>query len=222
MTLNEFLIDLVKKGCELKTVYDIGAHKGTWSLETKQLALPNSEFILFEANQNLKNDLTQTGFKFFNGVLSHPDKSMVMFYNKLDGTGNSYYQEQTVEYGNIIPTFLPAYTLDNVIDQNNLPLPDFIKIDTQGSELDILHGSKKSMDMVKLVLTECPLLCYNKNSPNINDYLEFFRLYEMVPMGVNEAHFVDNIAVQLDIIFMKNSVKEQFISPNQTLKVNFK
>ena len=56
-------------------------------------------------------------------------------------------------------------TLDKVIDNNNWPLPDLIKMDVQGSELDILEGGKKILSQAKYLIVELQHIEYNDNAP---------------------------------------------------------
>lgn len=220
LNLNQYFIELKKLGLSIDTVYDIGAHKGTWSLETKEQSLPDSNFILFEANADHAPFLQSTGFRYFTGVLGKPNQDTVLFYTNHGSTGDSYYKENSTHYSNSLPVLRPCYTLDQIIEHGKIPLPDLIKIDTQGSELDILKGSKKAMDSVKLVYTECPFICYNSNAPTLNEYIDFFRFYKMLPIGIFEVHHMDAIVIQIDVLFIKNELKEKFICTNNNLTVN--
>ena len=54
--------------------------------------------------------------------------------------------------------------LDTIIKERNYPLPDLIKIDTQGSELDILNGSSEALKNIKYLIVELQHIQYNKNA----------------------------------------------------------
>jgi FkbM family methyltransferase len=213
-SIDNFLSEIKKLGLPVDTIYDIGAWKGWFSRDTKNNVFPNGNFILFEANPLHINDLNQTGFKYFSTALSKPGIDFVDFYDLGGCTGGSYYKETTSHYDNIKPIKLPCTTLDQLIKDNNLPKPNFIKIDTQGSELDILEGAKSVMDTVDLIYSECPIICYNYGAPDIGDYLDFFKKHGMVPVEIFDIHRKENIVVQVDIMFMKNSTKEKYFGPN--------
>jgi len=216
--LINFLNNIQQKGLKIQTVYDIGAYTGGWSRETKTLAIPNAEFILFEANPAYKNALEHSGFSHFCGIaLSNPGRETVEFYNGTN-TGDSYYKETTTIYDNQSTISLDCFTLDELVSANNLPIPDFIKIDTQGSELDILSGADSFIDQVNLIYTECPILCYNKGAPTIQDYIEYFKSKRFIPIDIFEIHKGEDTLIQVDIMFMKQSVKEQFLSPNKLIR----
>jgi FkbM family methyltransferase len=212
----KFLGNIVAAGYNLKTVYDIGACCGNWSRELRT-GHPNAEIILFEANPSYKEALESSGFKYFNVALSNPARDYVDFFNGTN-TGDSYYKETTKYYDLQTSIRLPCKTLDSVIKENNLPLPNFIKIDTQGSELDILAGSSSILDSVDFIYTECPIIRYNDGAPNIADYLEFFRNKNFIPVDIFEVHRAENILLQIDIMFVRSGTKERYLGPSVNIR----
>ena len=215
--LINFLRDIQQKGLKIDAVYDIGAWTGGWSRDTRSV-IPNAQFVLFEANPVYKNDLERSGFPHFCGIaLSNPGRETVEFYNGTN-KGDSYYKETTSFYDNQGTITLDCFTLDELIEANNLPIPNFIKIDTQGSELDILSGATSILDRVDLIYTECPILCYNKGAPTIQDYIEFFKQHNFVPVDILEKHFLENLLIQIDMMFMRNETKEKLLGPNQIIR----
>ena len=211
-----FLGFMESKGYKLKTVFDIGAFKGSWSKKLKE-HYRDAEVVLFEANPRYKEDLSSTGFKFFNVALSNPGREFVDFYNGTN-TGDSYYKETTKFYDGQTSIRLECFTLDSIIKSHNLPIPNFIKIDTQGSELDILIGSEEILDRVDLIYTECPIIRYNHGAPNINDYLEFFRKKNFIPVDVLEVHRMENVLLQIDIMFVRSDIKEKYFGPSEFIR----
>ena len=107
-------------------------------------------------------------------------------------------------------------TLDNIVKKENLPLPDFLKIDTQGSELDILRGSKKSISKCSLIYLECPIIEYNLKAPKLNEYIDYLNLIDFVPYDVCEIHKIDNVLIQIDILFIKKNILNK-IYPNKKI-----
>jgi FkbM family methyltransferase len=199
------------KGYELETVYDIGAFRGEWASTFKK-AYPKAEVILFEANAAHENFLEKTGLKFFNVVLSGPDRESVSFFNGAD-SGDSYYKETTTHYDTKPSIQIPCFTLDYMVAEHRLNLPQFIKLDTQGSELDILRGSQKSLERADFIYIECPITIYNKGAPSIEDYLTFFREKHFIPFDIYEVHRSEDTLLQVDIMFLRLSTKERYLGP---------
>ena len=87
-----------------------------------------------------------------------------------------------------------------------MPNPDLIKIDTQGSEIDILKGAKNTLKKCKLIYIECPISKSNKNNLNFNDYLNFMKTINFIPQEICEIHHFHGFLFQIDILFMKKNL----------------
>jgi FkbM family methyltransferase len=53
-----------------------------------------------------------------------------------------------------LTTLVNVDTLDNIIEEHNLPTPDHIKIDIDGSEYAFLKGANKSLSSAKSIIIE--------------------------------------------------------------------
>ena len=214
--LNFNILNLMNKGLKIDVIYDIGAFRGEWSNFLNRTSLKNKNFYLFEANEENEKYLEKLNFKYFFGILSDANKE-VNFYSRVS-TGDSYLVEQTNLYKeNIKSVVKKTITLDEIVKKKNLPLPDFLKIDTQGSELDILKGSQKSISKCSLIYLECPIIEYNLGAPNLNDYIKYLNSINFVPYDLCEVHKIDNILIQIDILFIKKSTLNEFYSDKKIL-----
>jgi FkbM family methyltransferase len=216
MTIKNYIEDLISKGVSINCIYDIGGWMGYWTENMSNGILKEKEFIIFEANPYYADALSKLGKKVFIDVLSDK-KGLEVEYYDAPLSGESYYKENTNYYKDHIPKKRITNTLDSIIEENNLILPDFIKIDTQGSELDILKGGIKAINNAKVVYTECPIIKYNLGAPNIQDYLNFFDYFGFYPMNILETHFMDNVLVQIDIVFMKKELKNNLYGENKAI-----
>lgn len=199
--LNSFLRQCRMKDIEIKNVYDIGACAGYWTHAMKTGPLFDAKFYMFEGNPIYK-DILQSYNEFnYLGILSSPGVEEVEFYNGND-TGDSYYKETTTHYENRKPISLPARTLQSVVDEFSLPQPDFIKIDTQGSELDIFQGARDILKKTNLVYMECPIIEFNSGAPKITQYLEYMKSLRFIPYDIFEIHKAENVLLQIDIMFV--------------------
>ena len=216
--INNYLFMMEEKGLRFKTVYDVGACNGLWSTTLKEDYLYESEFIMFEANSEYNEVLKSTGIRYFNTVLSSPGRGEVEFFNGTN-TGDSYYKETTTIHDQMDSIKLPTTTLDDLIEKYNLQIPQLLKLDTQGSELDILSGATKLVGKTELILTELPIIEYNKGAPNISDYLNYFKAHDYIPIDVIEVHRGEHTLIQLDILFILREAKNKYLSPNVQVRV---
>lgn len=189
---------------DINVVYDVGAHNGSWTNQVSRI-LKSADFFLFEPNTAHNSQLGRTGFRFFNDVLSDQVKTIEWF--GVGGLGDSYYQESSKIFQNISPIKIESNTLNNYIQKFRLPIPQLLKIDTQGSELDIIAGSSDFISLVKYVLLECPLVEYNFGAPNLQKYLSTMQNLGFLPIDVTEVHYMNQMAVQIDIAFSNVSIK---------------
>tara|TARA_B100000795_G_scaffold239786_1_gene201625 strand:- start:69 stop:701 length:633 start_codon:yes stop_codon:yes gene_type:complete len=208
----------MKKNVKIENIYDIGAYRGKWSTFLSNTSLKNKKFFLFEANIENNIYLKKLNFKYFISVLSDKIKE-VKFYSKAH-TGDSYYLEQTNFYKkNLISVLKKTNTLDDIVTKNNLPFPDFIKIDTQGSEIDILKGGKKVVENCNIILLECPIIQYNLGSPNLSEYIEYLNLINFVPYDICETHNIDKVLIQIDILFVRKSIIKDINNDQKILNI---
>jgi len=205
----------------VKYVYDIGAYKGEWSNFYKKTSLSDSKFILFEANADHILCLKKNNFQYFITTLSDKVKD-VEFYNG-NFSGDSYYKENTNNYDNLLPQKRTTNTLDNIVYSNNLSLPDLIKIDTQGAEIDILKGAAKTIKDCKFIYLECPFGAkYNQNNLNILDYINYLKQLGYTPHEICQIHYYHGYLLHLDILFVKNDLYQQLDLNTDLFKLLYK
>jgi FkbM family methyltransferase len=75
-----------------------------------------------------------------------------------------------------------AITLDQFIADHADLRPDFLKLDTQGTELDILHGTEKSLETIGLVEVEVEFVEHYDRQPFFGDVSAYMldRGYELL------------------------------------------
>lgn len=218
MSIQDAVASLRRAGVPINVVYDIGACRGDWTRQIK-CVLPDAEFVMFEANPAYRDHLAQSGLgQVAIGVLSNPGRASVAFYNGTN-TGDSYYRENTSVYENQASIDLPCITLDELMDQQMLPPPDFIKLDTQGSELDILAGAPFALHEATLVLIEVSFVEYNQGAAGIGDYLACMKANDFLPLALTQLHYHDNVMVQGDVLFIKREAKLKYLGPNRILRI---
>lgn len=206
--LQHIIQSLQKNGHNFESVYDIGANQGDWSRQWKTV-LPKSSFVMFEASPNRVKPSWVSNDIWINVALSKPGIDEVSFFcspASSGGTGDSYYKENTPHYDNMVPTKITASTLDSMIAKENLPPPKLIKIDTQGSEVDILKGSRVAFQTADVCVSEVPVTEYNLGAPSFGEYIQAFGEYGMVPVGIDQDHYYKGVMIQVDLVFVKHDI----------------
>ena len=84
---------------------------------------------------------------------------------------------------------------------------DLIKIDTQGSELDILRGGTNFYTCAKGIILEVSLIEYNKNAPLEKEVIDYMDSINFKPAEVLKDHyFSDGVLIQKDILFLNKDL----------------
>lgn len=212
--LTSYLRKIKAAGLEIDTVYDVGACTGRWAKSMMQSVFFDSKFYLFEANPSYLPSLQNIPNTFVHGgVLSNPGRETVEFYAGGD-TGDSYYKETTTHYDARTPVTLKCRTLDSVIKEHNLPIPQFLKIDTQGSELDVLKGARQILSKTDIIYMECPIIEFNSKAPNIQEYLSYMKAHSYIPTDVLEIHRAEEVLLQIDIMFIRAETRDRLFGKN--------
>ena len=188
-----------------KVIYDIGAHEGTWTDEVKPI-FPDAVYVQFEADLDKERFLLDNPSYF--EVFGNEDGKEVDYYKIKTQytTGNSIFRENSHHYTNPESYYVEKRImkrLDTVVEENTIPLPDFIKIDTQGSELLILEGAPLSIACAQIILLEVSLHQYNEGSPLLAEVVEFMSKKGFVLFDMIDLHYINNVLAQVDCLFCK-------------------
>lgn len=162
-------------GIQPRVIYDIGSSTLHWHRHASVI-WPDSDIYLFEANPHVQTLYTERGIDNHHiGVLCDQDEKMVDFWLEPENTaGNSYYRERTAAYQNTRPWTRVGMRLDSVVINQGWPLPDLVKVDVQGAELDVARGARMCLEQAQDVFVECQLHEYNEGAPNVEQTLSFF------------------------------------------------
>tara|TARA_Y100001960_G_scaffold96940_1_gene104400 strand:- start:517 stop:1179 length:663 start_codon:yes stop_codon:yes gene_type:complete len=190
-------------GFEPKKILDIGANKGKWSLEIKKKVFPRAEYTLIEAIDY--EELEKLRIKYDNinykNILLDEIEHLVTWYEKRN-TGDSLFKENTGYFDDCKEIKRSTNTLDLVFNKNEVF--ELIKIDCQGAEIPILKGGNRLVQKSSVIILEVPFMGeYNIGAPNFYEHINYMENIGYRVFDIVELHRVDNILIQIDIIFIK-------------------
>ena len=200
-----YLQKLKDGGFEPKVIYDIGACVLHWTKECKRI-WPDAEYIIFDAFAPAEFLYIEQNLRYHVGVLSDVDDKEVRFYqNEQFPGGNSYYREIGYKNGSYFPEdkyiLKTTRTLDSIVAERGFPLPDLIKMDVQGAELDILRGATNTHKNATHMILELQHTDYNQGAPKANEcipIIESFGWKCIAPLFQNNGNDGDYGFVRLD------------------------
>ncbi|MGZ5926902.1 MAG: FkbM family methyltransferase [Rhizomicrobium sp.] len=193
------------EGYSPRTMLDIGAHIGSFTRDFLGV-YPGCVPTLMEPNPFCLADLGKLGFE-QHGVAASAEAGFAeMFLSRewLQSTGASIYRENTAHFRDevVFKQRVEKVRLDDLFAGRKF---DFVKIDTQGSELDVIRGGAEILRQADYILVEVSLVEYNIGGAaaealfaklaelgfHCTDVTEFHRL-----AGVHDGNLL-----QIDVLF---------------------
>jgi len=194
------------KNLNLKNIIDVGAFVGDFSFSVSNV-YPEAKIFMIEANPNCEKYLAAKNFPYKICCLSSEEKE-VDFYLQDDVdicSGGSYYKENTIHYNKKRKIKLKTETLEslNLFPDEEVSL---LKLDTQGSELDILNGASNLIKRCKYILIETSLYNYNEGAPLIEDVFAYMENAGFLASKIIEQNSAQNIIFQIDFLFKNTKI----------------
>ena len=200
------LEDLKRKGLNPKTILDIGAHTGQFYGWAKNI-WPNAFIWMIEANEchegTLERLTLNNNDQYTIATMGDIEREVNLYTrrDKPHTEGASYYKEAA--YWDIpqlvmeIPKTLQ--TLDTIFTEDSQF--DLIKMDTQGSEIDIIKGGKNLCKKSEYILLEVSLIELNEGAPTYKEILSFMEEYGFKEIMSIGEHYDNDKVIQKDIVF---------------------
>ncbi|ANV90512.1 FkbM family methyltransferase [Picosynechococcus sp. PCC 8807] len=202
------LINLKQIGFNSINIIDIGAYHGEWTAMIKKI-FPESNILMIEAQESKEDILKGVSQQYSPNVfyemalLSSEDEQEVRFVEM--ETGSSVFEESSPYERDYISK--KTVTLDTLLKNHpDFQCADFLKIDVQGYELEVLRGAKKLLEKVELVLMEVSLIPVNKGCPIMSEVISFMAGHDFRVLDFcSQIRRGDGFLWQTDLLFIKNN-----------------
>jgi FkbM family methyltransferase len=192
----------IAKRLSPKTVIDVGAFEGDWSRMARK-TWPDSRILMVEPNLAKQAHLTVVAGDLNASVfceLLGAEDNVVVPYNVME-SGSSVLSERSplqrfVEHRSL-------RTLDSVVEE--IEGPGFLKVDTQGYELEVLKGSASTLRSIDAILLEVAIIEINEGAPLLHEVLAHMKSIGFVTYDLLEIHRrpLDQALNQVDILFIR-------------------
>jgi len=154
--LDTFYNNLKQTNFYPKFVVDIGANTGTWTKELLE-HFPETSVLMIEPQINLKEKfeyLLSEKVTFLNvGVGNKNDVLKFTLHERDDSCSFVYSEEEAMKLG-YKQIEIPVKTLNSIIKDNNLLVPDIIKIDAEGLDIEVVEGASDFYNKTEVFLIE--------------------------------------------------------------------
>lgn len=186
-------------------VIDIGAYEGYWTRDFLEV-FPCAKVLMIEPQTSKSIKLKEVCNEFSN--VSY----QIVLLSSDDGKELYFHENETASHvdncSNKFNKKIKSQSLDLLLQKSKLPYPNFLKLDVQGFELEILKGGATSLENAEFCLMEVSLLELD-NSPLVLEVMNFmdikgFQIYDI-------CHFMrrpfDKALYQIDLMFIKKNSK---------------
>ncbi len=196
-------------GFNPKTIVDVGAYHGEWTKEMQEV-FPNSSFLMVEPMSEKANLLDEMAnqsngkIRFEQALLAAQANQEVVFHQ--GETASSVLAEHK-DNDDFEKVTKQTTTLALLLEKNQINKIDFLKIDTQGYELEILKGATEALKNTDVVLLEVSLLDIHQNVPLLHEVCNFMYQYGFVTYDICSftRRPLDKALWQSDFIFVKEN-----------------
>jgi len=176
-------------------VFDVGANKGSWSLNVFNCKKPSCVYCfepIPEFYEILPKTLTENNFNAFQLALSDTlGCSTFYYYPTIPGLSTIHRRSDEVETQyNLHPVSFPVITcrLDSFCNEHNIEKIDYLKIDVEGGEWSVIQGSENMLSNIECIQFEYGG-CYLDANTRLKDVYDFltahnFTIYRIIPEGL--------------------------------------
>lgn len=145
---------------------DVGCYKGEWSKRLKK-SYPTVNLYLIDASDTHAKELNKLG-TFISAYVGQNEEERNFYHSDQSETGDSLYLENSnIKFNS---KKIKTKKLMDIIPFQNY---DYIKMDVQGAELEIIEGSLPLFTKTKWVQLECPIHPNNKGAPNFAQIINY-------------------------------------------------
>lgn len=199
-------------GFEPKHIIDVGANHGTWTREILRYA-PNAYYTLIEPQNWLKSsfqDLLEN-----NRIIYYPagaGKTAGSFKFTIvdrDDSCSFRYSEEEAQTNGFKQLEIPVKTLNEIVIENqDKPFPDLVKIDAEGLDLDVLDGASDLFGKTEVFMVEAAVFskCFDNTIQKMINYMAD-RDYVLFDITDLNRPFEPKVLWLMELVFVKKDGK---------------
>ena len=205
-SLHWSLQNLKKKNFNPGSVLDIGAYEGYWTLDLLEV-FPSTRVLMVEAQDNKKTFLEKVKHN-----CPGTDYSIALL-SSVDGAEKYFCENETASSITLTPVAgfntraIRTRSLDSLLQEKKFPLPDLIKLDVQGHELEVLKGATAALAHAEICLLEITLIDFGDGNPLLLEMINYmdnngFQAYD-ISQFIRRPY--DKALYQIDMFFIKKN-----------------
>ena len=200
-----------------RVIYDIGANVGTWTLLAKAL-FPTAEVHAFEPLSRLAEQFAVRTAN-VSGVIRHgvalgasASSQPMKIADVVDASSLLAMTEMSTRHFHVRPESEETVTverLDEYVNRLSMPLPNLVKLDIQGYELEALRGAERCLEAANAVLSEVSFVEFYRGQCAFHEVVDFLgkRGFHLIALG--EHTRLGSLLLQTDALFVVDALRSQ-------------
>ena len=182
---------------------DVGAHFGETNHIIRSI-YPDKRIVSFEANPECEHILKQQGIEYIICLLGKENKDVSFYINpdNRTSTGCSIYKEESHFFENAEKMILQMYRLDEIVPAD--AKLNFLKMDVQGAEIDVLQGATKLLHTIQYIYLEVSFVKCNKDAPLFAEVFDYIYKQGYKIIDTCDPTYIDNVLVQTNFLFARD------------------
>lgn len=166
---------LSHNGFKPEHIFDVGAYSGEFAKLCRSI-WPLAKLTCFEVLPHRVQELREWSSRDGNAVvieslLGSEINECVPFHEM--ETASSVLEEHIPQIEAV--RSYPMQTIDGVVKSKVTALPNFLKLDVQGYELEVLKGAVNTLPQISAILAEVNLIDIHKGAPLLDELVLFMR-----------------------------------------------
>ncbi|HMS65640.1 MAG TPA: FkbM family methyltransferase [Ignavibacteria bacterium] len=203
------LYDLALRGFKCKYILDVGAHSAEWARTAKEF-FPGSTIYLIEPLEEMEINLKEfcneyPPSKYFLNGAGAAEGILYLTTEKELAGANFLQDENTYLKSSKVQREVKIITINSLIEKKEIEIPELVKLDVQGFELEVLKGSEILFGKTEVFILEVSFFEFIKGTPLFSEVVKFMaeRGYEVYDFPGFLRRPFDNALGQIDITFVK-------------------
>jgi FkbM family methyltransferase len=202
-----FLEDIRARGFAPKGIIDVGANRGNWTRIAKSV-FPDARFLMIEPQEEMKDPLNKLcseheALEYVQAGAGRESGTLVQTIYA-DLVGSSFLPDVSKEkLSDGTQRVTTIVTIDELLNVRKSFVPDLVKLDIQGFELQALMGASSIFGKTQVFIMETSLYHFQKGLPVTADCINFMaeRGYELYDVTEFTRRPFDGALGQIDLAF---------------------
>ncbi|HCR48072.1 MAG TPA: hypothetical protein DIW24_00460, partial [Bacteroidetes bacterium] len=173
-----FLEDIARRGFVPQGILDVGANRGEWTEMAKHI-FPEVAVIMIEPQDEMRGFLQKVTSRLGHvewiqaGAGATKGEMIQTIWKDLNGS-SFVPKPGDIQTGHREQRISPIVTIDGLLSERPHFVPDLVKMDIQGFEVEALKGAESIFGKTELFILETSLFRFlGKNQPITHDIISF-------------------------------------------------